>query len=65
MKTFLKLDQIVLIILKILSTSFSKISKTIQTDFINLIKNLVDILLQYSSNDYGRQLIIENFDTNK
>ncbi len=52
------------IILKIFS-SYSKISKAIQNDFENLIKNLVDILFQFSSNDYGLELILETFDTNK
>jgi hypothetical protein len=64
MKIFLKLDQMVSIILKIFS-SYSKISKAIQNDFENLIKNLVDILFQFSSNDYGLELILETFDTNK
>jgi hypothetical protein len=64
MKIFLKLDQMVSIILRIFS-SYSKISKAIQNDFENLIKNLVDILFQFSSNDYGLELILETFDTNK
>ena len=62
MKTFFKIDQISSIILRILTTNFSK---QIRNDFLNLSTSLVSMLLEFSTNDYGRQLILENFDTNK
>lgn len=66
MKTFYKINQITSIIeSSILSKDYSKILNTIRNDFINLLSNLIDFLFQFSITEYGRQLIIDNFDSKK
>ena len=62
---FFKINKILSIQLNILSINFSAILKTAQNDILNLIINIVDLIFEFSSNDYGRLLILDNFDTNK